>query len=225
MSLTACKDERDYFKSILDRSNFMDLALDPYGSFIIQKLLKMFEDQEVLFQPILDNLDAFINDANGIRVLKQSLGVSESFQPQLVQRINDNILHYTQSEQGSHFVLYLLKTLTTSSKPFKELMTCIIRNIIRLSIHKYSSVVVIKIIEGFEQLRPIAVNELFYKSNKVYLLTKNKFGILVLETIIKTLSTEEKLVTGNIVLRKFNKDEHSHNEFERMKSILEMLCH
>jgi hypothetical protein len=110
MALVESKEERNFFTLFFEKNTFVELSLDPYGSFVIQKLFKMFEDQEILFYNIIYNLDMFINDQNGIRVLKQAMSnLSECFQIYLVNKITSNILHYTQSEPGSYVVQYILK--------------------------------------------------------------------------------------------------------------------
>jgi hypothetical protein len=70
MAQAETKEEREYYIIMFEKTNFTDLSLDPYGSFIIQKLFTMFEDKEFLFFQVIDNVDALINDQNGIRVVK-----------------------------------------------------------------------------------------------------------------------------------------------------------
>jgi hypothetical protein len=148
--------------------------------------------------------------------------LSECFQLYLIKKLSDNILHYSHSEMGSYVILFIIKSLNPNSRPIKELLSCIISNINRLSINKFSSNIVIKIVEGFENIRHQAINELFFDS-KVYFVTKNKFGILVLETVIKMLTAEEKAEISSLLLKNFNKDEHSLKEYESLQTILEML--
>jgi hypothetical protein len=102
------------------------------------------------------------------------------------------------------------------------LITAIIKNIIRISTNKYGSNLLIKIFESFEKLRGRAINELFYKS-KLYTLTKNKYGILVLETFIKYLSSAEKLDKRYIIIKRFNKEESTIKDYEMLNIVLDML--
>ena len=141
---------------------------------------------------------------------------------QLIYKIINNVINYSQSEFGNYIIQLVFKTVPISLKPMKELITAIFKNIIRLSTNKYSSNILIKIIESFEKLRGRAIRELFHNS-KLYMLTKNKYGILVLETFIKYLSSTEKVDMKTVIVKRFNKDERTNKEVEKLNQVLEML--
>jgi hypothetical protein len=61
--------EREYFKVLLDKNVFKSLCLDQHGSFIIQKLIRMFINEEIWFYQIIDNYDVMVHDQYGLGVV------------------------------------------------------------------------------------------------------------------------------------------------------------
>ena len=104
----------------------------------------------------------------------------------------------------------------------KELITIIFRNVVKLSINKYSCNIVIKIFESFEKLRGRAINELFHNA-KLCTVAKNKYGILVLETFIKYLSPADRLNLRFIVVKRFNQDDRTQKDLDNLKVVLDLL--
>jgi hypothetical protein len=95
-------------------------------------------------------------------------------------------------------------------------------NIIQLSLNKFSSQLVIRLVESFDKLRSRTIIELFLNPN-LGMLAKNKYGILVLESIIKFLSHNEKTNIMNAIVTKFRIEERSLRENEGVRSVIEML--
>ncbi len=140
----------------------------------------------------------------------------------LIYKIINNIINYSQSDLGNYIIQFVLKTFPVTQKAIKELITAIFKNIIRLSTNKYSSNILIKIVESFEKLRARAINELFHNS-KLYMLAKNKYGLLVLESFIKYLSSTEKVDMKSIIVKRFKKDERTNKDVEKLNQVLDML--
>jgi hypothetical protein len=63
--------EKKHFKSIIEKDVMLSLSSDPNGCFVIQKLLKILneEDREDLYNIIIDDIDNFINNQEGIKMV------------------------------------------------------------------------------------------------------------------------------------------------------------
>ena len=72
----------------------------------------------------------------------------------------------------------------------KDLITCILNNIIIFCNNKFSCNIIISMIEN-DIIRNRVVYELF-NNHKLCFLTKNKYGILVVKSLIRYLSNNEK---------------------------------
>ena len=56
---------------LLDKDIFMDLSLDSYGCYIIQKMFNLYddEDKEACTHLMIDEFDLLMNDQNGFKTV------------------------------------------------------------------------------------------------------------------------------------------------------------
>lgn len=105
-------EEKSVLNIFLNPNIFLDLSLDAYGCYIIQKVYNLFGDREkeISVNLIINNLDIFINNQNGFKVLRQCLSsFPENCQDRLIARIVNNIIHYSQFESGVMLINIIIK--------------------------------------------------------------------------------------------------------------------
>jgi hypothetical protein len=105
-------EEKLILRSFLNPNTFIDLSLDAYGCYIIQKVYNLFGDseKELYANLIINNLDIFINNQNGIKVVRQCINsLPDICQERLIIKIFSNIMHYTQFEAGVALIIFIIK--------------------------------------------------------------------------------------------------------------------
>jgi hypothetical protein len=94
------------FRSIKD--HIIPLALNALGTFVLQKIIMHYPEDKLdfVFIPIRENFIQLATDANGLPVIKKTLGkfMSPSRKSDLVSIISKNAIYLAQNAYGNYAV-------------------------------------------------------------------------------------------------------------------------
>ena len=205
-------------KIILDyiMPHILDLSYDTEGTHVIQKILSCFDEKE---RKGLDNifsdkknLSSLCQDAKGICVIKKYiLGTKDiNTKNKIVEGIYDNCVEIALSPYGNYIIQIIFEEWDIDIC-HKLIDTCIANSFI-LSCQKYSSNIIVKIIDLFANNEKEEnkyfwqkLKDVFFDEKNLSELYNNKYGRLLLNKIIKFIKEEEK----DILLKKFKEQKNN----------------
>ena len=180
----------------------LELAFDPEGTHVLQKIISCFPENErqdlnnILCIPA--NLNALCQDAKGMCVMKKLIANTHDKNNKM--KIIDGIYSYcteiAQNPFGNYVIQYIFEEWDINIC-FNLVKTCVNNSII-FSTQKYSSNIIVKIIELYSNINYIKFNfiqqliQIFFDINNISDLYNNKYGRLLLSKISKLISKEEK---------------------------------
>ena len=190
----------------------LELALDQEGNHVLQKIINCFNENErqsintVLLLP--HNLNILCQDIKGMCVIKKLIGntKNENNKKKIIDGICKYFIEIAQSPFGNYIIQFILEEWDPSVY-FNLINKCLVNSIL-LSSQKYSSNIIVKIIE----LNKNNINynfvhylkNIFFDNKNFLELYNNKYGRLLLSRIGRIMSKEEK---DNLI--QMNKDKIS----------------
>lgn len=130
------------------------LSLDNNATHVIQKIISLLRDneRELIISTILKNFNRLAYDSNGICVLKKIVSNcdADSIKLEIIRKILSNALEIIQNPFGNYIVQSVIEEWGHSL--CKDIINIIINNIISLSMQKFSSNVVEKILEHVDKV-------------------------------------------------------------------------
>ena len=193
-------------KIILDSisSHELTLAYDPEGTHVLQKIINCFKEDEIKgLNDILcekNNLNCLCQDAKGICVIKKLISVTkdENIKNKIIEQINVNCTEIALSPFGNYIIQMIFEEWDINIC-FKLVENCL-NNCVILSCQKYSSNIIVKIIEVYcneniiEDKYNISnkLKNIFFDEKNLFDLYNNKYGRLIFNKIIKLIKPEEK---------------------------------
>ena len=186
------------------QSYILELSYDNEGTHVIQKILSCFEEKEreelnnVLYDK--NNLSSLCQDAKGICVIKKLiLGTKDiNNKIKIIESVLNNCVVIALSPFGNYIIQILFEEWDISI--CSKLIEACIENAFILSSQKYSSNIIVKIIELYLNKDDDENKNIFGQKLKDALLDEknlsdlynNKYGRLLLNKISKFISTDEK---------------------------------
>ena len=210
------------------RDHELELSFDPEGTHVIQKIISCFQENErqtltnVLC--IHENLNALCQDAKGMCVVKKLIGCTKDINNKylIINGVYSHFLEIAQSPYGNYIIQYLFDEWDVNI--CHKLVQCCVDNSELFAMQKYSSNIIVKIMEMYSDtyLNDGNVNfvqqlkNIFFDEKKLLDLYNNKYGRLLLFKLNKLLTKEDKdKIYSNINLSEDNKK-------EKMDIILEL---
>ena len=173
------------------KNSIKELAVDPFGSHVLEKLLTCFEEEYVsfIYTYIVDNFLDLANNSNGICVVKKILTFThkKSMHDKLKAIIKENGLQLI-SHPFANFVIQIVVENWTDCKEILELYYKKFHN---LSLEKYASNVVERCIEKDEGILNLYIDEIV-GSNRIYEIMRSNYGNYVIQKALKLAKGEYK---------------------------------
>ena len=182
----------------------LELAYDNEGTHVLQKILSSF-DEEIranLNNVLCDknNLNSLCQDAKGICVIKKLIAgtFNENTKKKIVEEINDNCMEIALSPFGNYIVQIIFEEWDVNI--CSKLIENCLDNAFILSCQKYSSNIIVKILDLFcketDEFKEYnfceKIKNIFFDDKNLSDLYNNKYGRLLLNKICKLISPEER---------------------------------
>lgn len=189
----------------------------------MQKILTTIsEDQRPdINEVIMNSLPQLFNDSNGICVIKKFINGNKdlTMRNALLNYIQSNCLEIIQSPFGNYVIQHILDKWGCGIA--KDIIETIIKNIVSLSMQKFSSNVVEKCLDIVnDDIRHRLIHEVF-NIGKISSLIKNKFGNFVLQKAIKLMEDSERKEIRDSLMKGIECS--SNKEKLRLTSLIEIL--
>jgi hypothetical protein len=198
------------------KNHELEMAFNKNATYVIQKIILLFPDIHRIYlnDVVLNNFKDLCLNSNGICIIKNFIKTNtiEYNKKRINQEINNYFLMLAQSPFGNYGIQFVMEKWDHSE--LNDIKRLILENIYLLSIQQFSSNVVEKAIEIFdEETRDKIIKKLYFEGNFIFLL-KNKFGRFVLRKAINYMNINLKkafdfYLTNNISNNVFsNKDKN-----------------
>ena len=186
------------------QSNELDLSYNTEGTHVIQKILSCFiEDERLELNNVLsdkNNLSTLCQDAKGICVIKKLiLGTKDiNNKIKIVDGVYNNCVEIALSPYGNYIIQIIFEEWDVDI--CLKLIEACIENAFILSCQKYSSNIIVKIMELYlngekkENKYNLGkkLKDIFFDEKNISDLYNNKYGRLLLNKIGKFVTSEEK---------------------------------
>jgi hypothetical protein len=173
------------------KDNVKELAVDPFGSHVLEKLLTCFEEEYVsfIYNYIVDNFLELANNNNGICIVKKILTFThkKTIHDKLKILIKENGLQLI-SHPYANFVIQIVVECWSD---YKDILALYDKKYYNLSLEKYASNVVERCIEKDEDILNNYINEII-ESNRIYEVMRSNYGNYVIQKAIKLSKGENK---------------------------------
>ena len=173
------------------KDNVKELAVDPFGSHVLEKLLTCFEEEYInfIYNYIVDNFLDLANNNNGICIVKKILTFThkKNIHDKLKVIIKENGLQLI-SHPYANFVIQVVVECWTD---YKDILVLYDKKYFNLSLEKYASNVVERCIEKDKEILNNYINEIV-ESNRIYDVMRSNYGNYVIQKAIKLSKGENK---------------------------------
>ena len=171
----------------------MEMAFNKNATHVLQKIVLLFPDKHRLYlnEIILNNFIALCLDSNGICLIKIFIKTNTlvSNKNKINDKVTNNFILLAESPYGNYGVQYLMELWKENE--LKDIGSKIIENIQELSLQQFSSNVVEKAIEVFNnENRENILKKLCFDYKLIINLINNKFGKFVLNKAIKFMKVD-----------------------------------
>ena len=173
------------------KDSVKELAIDPFGSHVLEKLLTCFEEEYInfIYNYIVDNFLDLANNNNGICIVKKILSFTHK------KNIHDK-LKVIIKENGLQLILhpyanFVIQIVVECWTDYKDILALYDKKYFNLSLEKYASNVVERCIEKDEEILNNYINEIV-ESNRIYEVMRSNYGNYVIQKAIKLSKGENK---------------------------------
>ena len=198
------------------------MAYDKNATYVLQKIVLLFPviHRIYLNEIILNNFKDLCIDSNGICLIKNFIKTNTLLNNK--KRINNeivkNFLILAENPFGNYGIQYLIENWNKNE--LNDIKLKIIESLYQLSIQQYSSNVVEKAIEIFDdETREIIIKKIFFNDNFIILL-KKKFGRFVLQKAISYMEMNLKKNLEIFLMNNINNNIYSHKDKNKVKKFL-----
>ena len=179
-----------------------ELCCNIYGTKVLEKIIICFEEEfsSFIYEYILNNFLQLANNANGICLVKRLLTLTHKRElHETLKRFSfNNAFNLTQKIYGNYVIQVIIEYWEDCE--INELVSILINQIVFLSMQKYSSNVVERLIEKNENVLSQFINKL-YESKKIVEVMKNNFGNYVIQKALKITTRNNKKCLLDIIVR------------------------
>ena len=219
--ISSFDEEQNILKTI--KNNELEMAYDKNATHVLQKIVLLFPDNHraYLNEIILKNFIDLSLDPNGICLIKIFIKTNTLIYNK--KRINDvitnNFIILAESPFGNYGIQYLMEIW--SNNELMDIKDKILENIYKLSLQQFSSNVVEKALEIFEEdIKIKMIRKLCFENNFTISLLKNKFGKFVLNKAIKYMKIDMKNEFEIYLINDINNNIYKNKDRNKIKKLL-----
>ena len=218
--ISSVKEEQNILNCI--QNHEIEMAFHKNATYVLQKIVLLFPDIHCgyLNEVILHNFKDLCMDSNGICLIKNFIKTNTltSNKIRINAEISKNFVDLAESPFGNYGIQYLMENW--NKKDLNEIKLKIMENIYKLSIQQFSSNVVEKAIEIFDdETREKMIQKLCFDSNFIILL-KNKFGRFVLNKAINCMNINIKNEFEIYLINNINNNVYCHKDKNKVKKFV-----
>ena len=186
--------------------NLMKLALDIYGTHVIEKILISFDKElcNEIFNFITDNFIFLSNHVNGLCLVKKILIIQykNNSYSNLKEIIINKCSELIENPYGNYALQIVIDNWNNNDLfyIFKQFFG----HLTELSSMKYASNVIERFIEKNEEFLNEYILEICVKKNTIGTLIKNSFGNYVIQTALKHSKGKFKIILINSIENNIN---------------------
>ena len=173
------------------KDSIKELAIDPFGSHVLEKLLSCFEEEYInfIYNYIVDNFLELANNNNGICIVKKILTFThkKNIHDKIKIIVKENALQFI-SHPYANFVIQIVVECWSD---YKDILILFEKKYYNLSLEKYASNVVERCIEKDEEILNNYICEII-DSNRIYEVMRSNYGNYVIQKAIKLSKGENK---------------------------------
>ena len=218
--ISSINEEQEILNCI--KGHEMEMAFNINATYVLQKIVLLFPDIHRIYlnEIILNNFKELCLDNNGICLIKNFIKTNTLINNKI--RINEeikkNFVVLAESPFGNYGIQYLMDNWNKNE--LNDIKKKILENIYKLSVQQYSSNVVEKGIEIFdEESREQIIKKLCFEGNFILLL-KNKFGRFVLNKAINYMRMNLKNEFEVFLINNINNNVYCHKDKNKVKKFL-----
>ena len=218
--ISSIEDELEILNCI--KNHEIEMAFNKNATYVLQKIVLLFPDIHRIYlnEIILNNFKELCLDCNGICLIKNFIKTNTLVNNK--KRINEEIIKnfviLAESPFGNYGIQYLMENWNKTE--LNDIKKKIIENIYKLSIQQFSSNVVEKGIEIFDdESREKIIKKLCFEGNFIILL-KNKFGRFVLNKAINYMKLNLKNEFEIYLLNNINNNSYCHKDKNKVKKFI-----
>ena len=219
--ISSIEEEQNILKAIKNKE--LEMAFDKNATHVLQKIILLFPDNHraYLNEIILNNFINLCLDPNGICLIKIFIKTNTLIYNK--KRINENIINnfviLAESPFGNYGIQYLMEIW--SNNELMGIKDKILENIYQLSLQQFSSNVVEKAIEIFEEdIKIKMIRKLCFENNFTISLLKNKFGKFVLNKAIKYMKMDMRNEFEIYLINDINNNIYKNKDRNKIKKLL-----
>ena len=186
--------------------NLMKLALDIYGTHVIEKILISFDKElcNEIFNFITDNFIFLSNHVNGLCLVKKILIIQ--YQNNSYSNLKEIIINKCSELIENPYGNYALQIVIDNwnNNDLFDIFKQFFGHLTELSSMKYASNVIERFIEKNEEFLNEYILEICVKKNTIGTLIKNSFGNYVIQTALKYSKGKFKIILINSIENNIN---------------------
>ena len=186
--------------------NLMKLALDIYGTHVIEKILISFDKElcNEIFNFITDNFIFLSNHVNGLCLVKKILIIQ--YQNNSYSNLKEIIINKCSELIENPYGNYALQIVIDNwnNNDLFDIFKQFFGHLTELSSMKYASNVIERFIEKNEEFLNEYILEICVKKNTIGTLIKNSFGNYVIQTALKHSKGKFKIILINSIENNIN---------------------
>ena len=218
--ISSITEEQQILNSIKDYEMLM--AYDKNATYVLQKIILLLPDSHRidLNEKILNNFKELCLDSNGICLIKNFIKTNtlQSNKQRIIKEIVNNFIILAENPYGNYGIQYLMENWNIND--LNDIKNKIMENIYKLSIQQFSSNVVEKAFEVFdEHIKERMIKKIIFESNFIVIL-KNKFGRFVLNKAINYMKDDSKKMFEIFLLNNINNNIYSNKDKNKVRSFL-----
>jgi hypothetical protein len=219
--ISSIEEEQNILKSIKNKE--LEMAFDKSATHVLQKIILLFPDNHraYLNEIVLNNFINLCLDPNGICLIKTFIKTNTLIYNK--KRINEHIINnfvvLAESPFGNYGIQYLMEIWNNNE--LTGIKEKILENIYQLSLQQFSSNVVEKAIEIFEEeIKIKMIRKLCFENNFTISLLKNKFGKFVLNKAIKYMKIDMRNEFEIYLINDINNNIYKNKDRNKIKKLL-----
>ena len=186
--------------------NLMKLALDIYGTHVIEKIVISFDKElcNEIFNFITDNFIFLSNHVNGLCLVKKILIIQ--YQNNSYSNLKEIIINKCSELIENPYGNYALQIVIDNwnNNDLFDIFKQFFGHLTELSSMKYASNVIERFIEKNEEFLNEYILEICVKKNTIGTLIKNSFGNYVIQTALKHSKGKFKIILINSIENNIN---------------------
>lgn len=196
VKIVSLPEEQEIIKQCI-KGRVYELSMDKQSNFVLQKLILLLNEKGMV--PITDEIFQIFNhllyNSNGICLLKNLILTNKSSETRkkFVQKVIENLPHIINHQIGHTLLIQMMDKWDFET--CKSMIQEILKDILKYSLMRYSSVVVMKCISISDSklIKSVCTNIL--KADIINQIIKNYFGKEILKELFSKLPRKVRLET------------------------------